>query len=89
MVEQIRIPRVWLVFFLGYIVEVTHPIVEHLGDDEGAFLGRSEFVRSFPVHSEHKVSFLECSTSDFTGMESTHVLLIDGRSNQSHLPLFL
>ena len=42
MAEQLRIPRAWLVFFLGYVVEVIRPIVKHLGDDEGAFLGRSK-----------------------------------------------
>ena len=75
----------WLVFFLGYIVEVIRPIVEHLGDDEGAFPSRSELVRLFLVHSEHKVSFLKCSTPYVSGMESTQVLLINGRPDQGHL----
>ena len=77
--------RVWLVFFLGYVVEVIRPIVEHLGDDEGTFPSRSKLVRSFLIHSEYKVSFLEGSTPDITGMESTQILLIDGRTDQSHL----
>ena len=44
MVEQLCIPRVWLVFLLFHIVEVRS-IVEHLGDDEGTFPGRSKLVR--------------------------------------------
>ena len=85
MAEQLRIPRAWLVHLLGYFVEVICPVVEHVGDDEGTFAGWSELVRSFLMHSEHKVSFLECSTSDITGMELTQILLIDGRPDQSHL----
>ena len=61
----------WLIFFLGYVVDVIRPVVEHLGDDEGAFPGWSEFVRSLLMHSEHRVSLLECSTSDIIGMEWT------------------
>ena len=39
--------------FLGYVVEVIRPVVEYLGDDEGAFPGRSELVRPFLIHSEY------------------------------------
>ena len=86
--EQLCIPRVWLVFFLGYIVEVIHSIVEHIGDDEGTFLGQSELVRSFLNHSEHKVSLLKRSTFDIADVESMQILLINGRPNQSHLAFF-
>ena len=88
MAEQLCVPCTWLVHFLGYVVDVIRSIVKHLGDDEGTFPGRSKLVRSFLIHSEHKVSFLECSTSDIMGMESTQVFLIDGRSDQSHLSFF-
>ena len=76
-------------FFLGYVVEVIRPVVEHLGDDEGAFPGQSKLVRSLLVHLEYKVSLLKCSTSDVSGVETTQVLLIDGRPDQSHLSFFL
>ena len=84
-VEQFCVPRTWLIHVLGYVVDVVSSVVKHLGDDEGAFPGRSKLVRPFLIHSEHKVSFLECSTSDILGMESMQILLIDGRPNQSHL----
>ena len=87
--KQLRVPCTWLVHFLGYVVDVIRSIVKHLGDDEGTFPGRSELVRSFLNHSEHEVSFLKCSTSDTAGMESTQILLINGRPNQSHLAFFL
>ena len=79
MVEQLCVPRTWLIHLLGYVVDVVCSVVKHLGDDEGAFPGRIELVRPFPIHSEHKVSFVERSTSNITGMESTQILLIDGR----------
>ena len=88
MAKQLCVPRVWLIHFLGYVVEVVRSVVKHLGDDEGTFPGRSKLVRSFLNHSEHKVSFLKCSTSDIVGMESTQILLVDGRADQSHLPFF-
>ena len=89
MAEQLRIPSTWLVLLVLHIVEVICSIVEHLGDDEGAFPGRSELVRPFLVHSEHKVSLLECSIPDISCMESTEVLLVDGQPDQSHLSFFL
>ena len=85
MAEQLRIPSAWHVFLVFHIVEVIRSVVEHLGDDEGTFPSRSKLVRPLLLHSKHKVSFLKCSTSDITGMESTQILLIDGRPNQSHL----
>ena len=87
--EQIRIPQAWLVFFLGYNVEVIRPIVEYLGDDGGSFPGWSDLVMSFLVHTEHKISFLKCSASDISGMEPTQVLLTNGRLDHSHLSFFL
>ena len=63
--------------------------MEHLSDDEWTFPGWSELVRSFLMHPEHKVSFLECSTSDISGMEAKQVLLTDGLPDQSHLSFFL
>ena len=77
--KQLCVPRAWLVHVLGYVVDVVRSIVKHLGDDEGTFSGRGELVRPFLIHSEHKVSFLECSTSNITDMESMQILLIDGR----------
>ena len=88
MVEQLRIPSAWLVFLLFHIVEVIRSIVEHLGNDEGTFPSGSKLVRPLLIHSEHKVSFLKCSTSHVSGMESTEVLLINGRPDQGHLSFF-
>ena len=87
--KQFCVPYTWLVHVLAYVVDVVRSIVKHLGDDEGTFLGLCELVRSFLNHSEHKVSFLKCSTSDVASVELTQILLIDSRSNQSHLTLFL
>ena len=71
MAEQLCIPRTWLVHLLVNVVDVVRSVVKHLGDDEGTFPGRSKLVRPFLIHSEHQVSFVECSTSDISGMEST------------------
>ena len=87
--EQLSVPCTWLVHFLGYVVDVISSIVKHLGDDEGTFLGLSKLVRSFLHHSEHKVSFMKRSTFDIAGLESTQILLINGRPNQIHLVFFL
>ena len=76
--KKIHVPRARLIFLLGYIVKVICPIVEHLGDDEGAFPSRSALVRPLLIHSENEVSFLKCSTSDVSGMESMKVLLVNG-----------
>ena len=40
--KQLCVQCMWLVHFLGHVVDVVRPIVKHLGDDEGAFLGRSK-----------------------------------------------
>ena len=74
--------------FFGYVVDVVGFIVKHLGDDEGAFPGRSELVSPFLIHSEYQVSLLERLSSDVSGMESTQILVVDGRLDQSHLTLF-
>ena len=60
------------------VVEVVRSIVEHSGDNEGAFSGRSKLVRFLLIHSENQVSLLKCSTPHVSGMESMQVLLIDG-----------
>ena len=78
MAEQLRIPSTWLVLLLFHIVEVICSVVEHLGDDKGTFPSRSKLVRPLLIHSEHKVSFLKCSTTYISGMESMEVLLING-----------
>ena len=88
MAEQLRIPSVWLLLLVFHIVEVIHSVVEHLGDDEGTFPSRRKLVGPLLIHSEHKVSFLKCSTSHVSGMELTEVLLINRRPDQSHLSCF-
>ena len=76
--EQLRIPSVWLVFLVLDVVEVVCSIVEHSGDNEGAFPGGSKLVLFLLIHLENQVSLLKCSTPHISGMESTQVLLIDG-----------
>ena len=51
------------------VVEVVRSIVEHFGDNEGAFPGRSKLVRFLLVHSKNQVSFLKCPTPYVSGME--------------------
>ena len=89
MAEQLRIPSAWLVFLVFHIVQLVRSIVEHLGDDEGAFPSGSKLVWFVLIHSENQISFLEGSTSHISGVETTQILLVDGRSDQSHLPFFL
>ena len=88
MAEQLRIPSTWLIFLLFHIVEVIRSVVEHFGDDERSFPSRSKIVRPLLIHLEHQVSLLKCSTSHVFGMESTEVLLINGRLDQGHLSFF-
>ena len=88
MAEQLRIPSAWLVFLVFHIVQVVRSLVEHFGDDEGAFPSRSKLVWLLLIHSENQVSLLKCSTSHVSGMESMEVLLINGRPDQGHLPFF-
>ena len=70
------------------IVKTVCSIVEDSGDYEGAFPSRSEFVWFLLIHSEDQVSFLEGSTLHISGMESTQVLLINGRLDHSHFSFF-
>ena len=86
--EQFRIPSSWLVDLVINIVEVICSIVEDSGDDEGTFPSRSELVWLMLIHSEDQISFLEGSTLHISGMESTQVLLINGRSDHSHFSFF-
>ena len=84
MAEKLRIPSTWLVFLVFHIVQVICTIVEHFGDDEGAFPGRSKLVWTLLVHSENQVSLLKFSTSDVSSVETTQVLLIDGRPDHGN-----
>ena len=87
--EQLRVPSSRLVDLMLDIVKTVRSIVENLGDDEGTFPRRSELVWFLLIHSENQISFLEGSTLHIFGMEVTQVLLVNGRSDQSHLPFFL
>ena len=71
------------------IVEAVRFVVEHSGDNEGTFPGRSELVWFLLIYSKNQVSLLKCSTSHVSSVESTKVLLINGRPDQSHPSLFL
>ena len=86
--EQFCIPSSWLIDLTIDIVKVIRSIVEDSGDDEGTFPSRSELVWFLLIHSEDQISFLEGSTLHISGMESTQVLLINGRSDHSHFSFF-
>ena len=86
--EQVCIPSSWLINLATDIVETVCSIVENFGDDERTFPSRGKFVRLLLVHSEDQVSFLEGLTLHISGVESTQVLLIDGRSDHGHLSFF-
>ena len=88
-VEQICIPGVRLILIVFDVEETIHSVVEHLGDDERAFPSGGELVWLLLIHSEDQVPFLECPTPYVPGMESTQVLLINGRPDQGHLSFFL
>ena len=77
-----------LVNLLREVVEVVGPVMQHLGDDEGAFPRRGEFVWSLLIHPEHKIPLLKCSTVDVPSVESMKVLLINSRPYQVHLSFF-
>ena len=83
--EQFRVPSAWFIFVVLDVEETICSVMEHSGDDERAFPGRSELVWLLLVHSENQVSFLKCSSPYVSGVESTKVLLIDGRPDQGHL----
>ena len=87
--EQFRIPGAWFIFVVLDVEETVRSIVEHLGDDERAFPSGGELVWLLLIHSEDQVLFLECTTPYIPGMESTQVLLINGRPDQGHLSFFL
>ena len=87
--EQLRIPSAWLVFLVLDIVKVVCSVVEHSGDNEGAFPSRSELVRFLLIHSKNQVSLLKCSTPNVSGVESMQVLMINGRPDQGHLSFLL
>ena len=76
--EQFRIPSAWLIFIVLDVEKTICSIVEHFGDDEGAFPSRSELVWFLLVHSKNQVSLLKCPTPHVSGVESTQVLLING-----------
>ena len=86
--EQFCIPSTWLIFIVLDVEKTIRSIVEHFGDDERAFPRRSELGWLLLVHSENHVSFLKCPTPYVSGMESTQVLLINGRPDQGHLSFF-
>ena len=71
------------------VEETVCSIVEHLGDDERAFPSGGELVWLLLVHSENQVPFVELTTPYVPGMESTQVLLINGRPDQGHLSFLL
>ena len=86
--EELCIPGSRLINLAIDIVKMVCSIVENSGDDERNFPSRSELVWFLLIHSEDQVSFLEGSTLHVSGMESTQVLLIDGRSDHGHLSFF-
>ena len=71
-----------------HIVEAICSVEEHFGDDEGAFPSRSELVWFLLVHPKNQVSLLKYPTPHISGVESTQVLLINGRSDHSHFSFF-
>ena len=77
--EQLRVPSPWIVFLMLNTVKMICSIVEDFGDDEGAFPSRGELVRFLLIHSKNQVSLLKCSAFHVSGVESTQVLLINGR----------
>ena len=87
--EQLRVPSSGLVDIVLDVVETVRSVVENLGDDEGSFPRRGKLVLFLLIHSENQISFLEGSTLHVSSVEATQVLLVDGRSDQSHLPFFL
>ena len=68
----------WLIFIVLDVEKTICSIVEHFGDDEGAFPSRSELVWFLLIHSKNQISLLKGLTSHVSGVESTQVLLING-----------
>ena len=87
--EQLRVPSPWLVFLMLNTVKMACSIVENFGDDEGAFPSRGELVWFLLIHSKNQVSLFKGSTPHVSGVESTQVLLINGRPDQGHLSFLL
>ena len=87
--EQLRVPSPWLVFLMLNTVKMVCSIVENFGDDEGALPGRGQLVWFLLIHPKNQVSFLKGSTPHISGVESTQVLLINGRPDQGHLSFLL
>ena len=78
-------PSLWLIFIVLDVEKPICSVVEHFADNNRAFPSRSELVLFLLVHSKNQVSFLKCLTLYISGMESTQVLLINGRPDQGHL----
>ena len=70
------------------VVKTVRPVVENFGDDEGSFPSRGELVWFLLIHSKNQAPLLKGSTPHVSGVESTQVLLIDGRPDQGHLSFF-
>src|SRR3954467_5640544 len=79
--EQVRVPCSRLVDPSIGTVWVIRSVVRDFGGEEGAFPGRSEFVRLLLIHSEDQISFLKGSTLHIPGVEPTQLLLVDGRAD--------
>ena len=77
--EQLRVPSPWLVFLMLDIVKMVCSIMENSGDNEGTFPSRGELVWFLLIHSKNQVSLLKGSAPHVSGVESTQVLLINGR----------
>ena len=77
--EQLRVPSPWLVSLMLDIVKMVCSIVENSGDNEGTFPSRGELVWFLLIHSKNQVSLLKGSAPHISGVESTQVLLINGR----------
>ncbi|KAI5015110.1 hypothetical protein ZWY2020_056500 [Hordeum vulgare] len=87
--QEISVPCSRLVYLPVDVVESVCSVVQHLGDDEGSFPGRSQLVRSLLIHSEHQVACLERATPDVACMKAPQIVLINGWASQCHLALLL
>ena len=83
--EQLRVPSSGLVNLAIDMLKMVRSIVEDFGDDEGAFPCWGEFVWFLLIHSKNQVFFLKGPTPHIPGVESTQILLINGRADQGHL----
>ena len=71
------------------VVKTVRPIVEDLGDDEGAFPRRSKLVWFVLIHSENQIPFLEGSTSHISGVETAQILLVNRGASCGYITLFV